>query len=76
MSIDYAREQRRFVTFKRALTIAQKAGDPQKVLDACDTFFKYYSVNNVPLPDAWHRWQRAQEDALQARNMNGKGWRW
>jgi hypothetical protein len=70
MPIDYAAEQKQFVKFKSALTRAQSTRDPQKVLVACDAFFHYYALPDKILPDAWHRWQRAQEDALLARELN------
>jgi hypothetical protein len=71
MPIDYALEQKRFVRFKRALTRAQNTKSPRLVLATCEAFFAYYNQPGKVFPDAWHRWQRAQEDARRERLNTG-----
>ncbi len=76
MAIDYAAAQKRFVRFKSQLTRAQNTKDHRKVLDACRQFFDYYNQAEAePMPDAWHRWQRAQDDALFAQ-QRAQPWNW
>lgn len=62
MGIDYALAQRLFTKHKAALTRAKKKG-PEAVLEACERFFLDFDANDLPLPDAWHTWERARYDA-------------
>jgi hypothetical protein len=49
---------------KSALTRAKNTGDPTKVIAACDAFFADFDGPNAPpLPDAWHAWSIARQDA-------------
>ena len=48
---------------KAALTRAQNSGDPQKVRAEVSRFLDEYRNADMPLPDNWHRWIRAREDA-------------
>ncbi len=76
MAIDYAAAQRRFVQFKKSLTKAQNTKSPANILNACEAFFAYYNQPDAePMPDDWHRWQRAQDDALFAQ-QRAQPWNW
>ena len=46
---------------KGALTRAQKSGDPQKVIDACDAAFAEFE--EVGYPDCHANWEIARMDA-------------
>lgn len=46
---------------RRRLTVAQKSGDPRKVLQACSSAFELFE--RCGFPDCWSRWERAKEDA-------------
>lgn len=60
--IDYKKAQKMFTKHKGALTRAKKKG-PEAIIKVCDAFFEDFEDNDLPLPDRWHIWQRAKEDA-------------
>jgi len=68
--IDYAAAQTLFRKHKGALTRAQKKG-PGAVMRACDRFFADFENAGYPLPDDWHRWERARQDAEMEMRRNG-----
>lgn len=47
--------------FKAALTRAQRAGDPARVLEVCAAFEAWCDVNGWP--DYWNRFEIAARDA-------------
>lgn len=50
----------------RAVNVAKRApSEPayRKVIAECRAFADYYNDANLPLPDDWARWQRAEDDA-------------
>jgi hypothetical protein len=68
---DPALAQRRFRTFKttltRRLTIARRQQTEaawRAVLDAVRAFADYYRNSAEPMPDFWHTWLRAGDDAV------------
>lgn len=61
-TIDYDRMRREAPRLKRALTCAQKSGDPQKVLAACTEAVRVWNEIGA-WPDNWHTWNIALQDA-------------
>jgi hypothetical protein len=71
MSFDPAFAQRQYQTFKAVLTRRLNVAQAQQtvvawraVLQAVEAFAAYYRVSAEPMPDFWHRWQRAGDDAV------------
>jgi hypothetical protein len=62
-ALDYALAKRLHRKHKGALTRATKVGN-RAVVKACRAFFDEFREHDLPLPDDWHRWERAQSDAL------------
>lgn len=49
---------------KAALTRAINSGDPIRVLIATRDAFALWNDHGHAFPDDWHRWHRAEADAL------------
>lgn len=60
--IDYDRMSSEYPKVKGLLTRAEKSGDPTKVLVAVERFITL-SDEVGAMPDDWHRWRNALEDA-------------
>jgi len=63
MSYDHDKAQAKYTQFKSRLTRALNTKDHARILAECKAFFDYYADSAEPMPDYWHRWQRAQFDA-------------
>lgn len=63
--IDYIRMSREAPRLKRMLTNAQRANDPQKVLEACKEAVRVWDEIGA-WPDNWHTWNIALGDAAYA----------
>jgi hypothetical protein len=70
MTYNAADAQARYRKFKtlltRSLNIAKDRRRPEdwrKVQAECAAFFAYYESSAEPMPDYWHRWERARDDA-------------
>lgn len=59
--IDYALVTRLTRKHKGALTRAQKAGDPRRIIAVCDAALSDFEDHGYP--DCWHRWNTAKIDA-------------
>lgn len=60
---------RKYSAQKAALTRAIRTGDPYRIKAECNRFFNEYEEAGVPLPDDWHRWNVAGNDAVFAIQM-------
>ena len=69
-TIDYARAKREAPALKRALTRAQKSGNPVWVLEACRKAVKAWNAWGA-WPDNWHTWNIALSDAAFAAARQG-----
>jgi len=70
MTYNAADAQAKYRKFKTLLTRAlntakarRRAEDWRKVQAECAAFFAYYESSAEPMPDYWHRWQIARDDA-------------
>ena len=68
-------DNKEWSTWKRRLTIAKKKG-AQEVIEVCEAFFRREADDHVCLPDDWHRFNIALEDARleQRRATNTMSW--
>lgn len=57
---------------KAALTRAKNSGDPTKVTAEVDRFAREYRDEYKPLPDDWHRWNIAFNDAAYQLRREGE----
>lgn len=71
--IDYAAAQALFRKHKGALTRAKKKS-PEAIVEAVDAFYADFEHAGFPLPDAWHTWERAKDDALMDIARSNGGW--
>jgi hypothetical protein len=63
MAIDYQAAQAACRRHKAALTRARKKG-PEAVIEAVDRFYAEFDREGWPLPDQWHTWRVAKDDAI------------
>lgn len=56
---------------KARLTRAVNTGDPHRVLAVVSDTFETWDHGRIAYPDDWHRWERAQMDALMTIRLQG-----
>lgn len=71
MSYDNAVAQTKFRSFKTRLSRVLNKKDWHGVLREAKAFRDYYASSAEPMPDDWHRWQRAADDAFFALRREG-----
>lgn len=59
---------------KSALTRVINKGDADKIIAECDRFEAEYEEANQPVPDDWHRWNIAKQDAEFAKARERGSW--
>lgn len=73
MSYDHAVAQKKYRSFKSRLTRLQHQKNHQGIIDLYIEFRNYYTHSAEPMPDLWHRWLRAAEDATYALSRQEAG---
>lgn len=73
--IDYAKAQKLVTRYRSRLTRLQRTKDNQGIIDLWQAMQRDFDAINAPLPDCWHRWQIAADDAeLALRRANPRDW--
>lgn len=65
-------EQGTYRRLKTRLTRAINSKDSRKVLAEVQQFKDYCERGNLCMPDDWHRWQIAADDAVYTLRRNGE----
>ena len=72
--IDYAKAQKLVTLYRGRLTRLQKAKNHAGIIDLWQAMQRDFAAIDAPLPDCWHRWQIASDDAELALRRASGSW--